>query len=92
MKLKTQVFTKGKLIKTIILQLENMRTLPYFAKMERSFSQELLQIARKNMELSVYQAVTTVFVKQFESTSRLGTQQSQQFNRLETVFKKTVML
>ena len=47
MKLKTQVFTKGKLIKTIILQLENMRTLAYFAKMERSFSQELLQIARK---------------------------------------------
>ena len=46
-KLKTQVFTKGKLIKTIILQLENMRTLPYFATMERSFSQEMLQIARK---------------------------------------------
>ena len=44
------------------------------------------------MELSVYQAVTTVFVKQFELTSRLGTQQSQQFNRLETVFKNTLML
>ena len=44
------------------------------------------------MELSVYQPVTTVFVKQFERARKLGFEESQQFNRLETVFKKTVML
>ena len=43
------------------------------------------------MELSVYQPVTTVFVKQFERARKLGFEESQQFNRLETVFKKTVM-